>query len=99
MMLTTGILMFGKMCVGVRTIASVPKRKIKIPSTTIVYGCFRASLTIHIVFLASDRRGCSPDAIFGSGLELWEVVQKTNLNEYRSEISRETQKRSVQRIG
>src|ERR1700758_2756104 len=29
--------------------ASVPKRKIRIPSTTIVYGSLSASLTIHIM--------------------------------------------------
>ena len=84
--------MFGKMSVGVRMMASVPKRKIKIPSTTMVYGCFSASLTIHIVFLASDRRECSPDATLKSELELCEVVKKANLNEYESEISRETEK-------
>jgi hypothetical protein len=48
-MLTTGMSMFGKMSVGVRTIERPPNRKIKIASTTIVYGCFRASLTIHIM--------------------------------------------------
>src|ERR1700757_4396558 len=49
MMLTTGMLMSGKISVGVRTIASVPKRKIRIASTIIVYGSFSASLTIHIM--------------------------------------------------
>src|ERR1700731_3865582 len=62
MMLTTGISMLGKMSVGVRTIASVPKRKIKIPSTTMVYGSFSASLTIHIVHIPQFRPAC-PDCI------------------------------------
>src|SRR6202035_3552715 len=51
-MLTTGMLMFGKMSVGVRTIARPQNRKIKIASTTIVYGCFSASRAIRIVRLA-----------------------------------------------
>src|SRR5579863_5446618 len=49
MMLTTGISMLGKMSVGVRTIASVPRRRITIVSTTMVCGCFSASLTIHMI--------------------------------------------------
>src|SRR6185295_6716812 len=49
MMLTTGISMLGKMSVGVRTIASVPRRRIRITSTTMVCGCFSASLTIHMI--------------------------------------------------
>src|ERR1700732_333437 len=58
MMLTTGISMLGKMSVGVRTIASAPKRKIRIPSTTMVYGSFSASLTIHMIHIPNSvRRG------------------------------------------
>src|SRR6266849_8886090 len=49
MMLTTGMLMFGKMSVGVRKIESVPRIKIRIASTTNVYGRFSATLTIHII--------------------------------------------------
>src|SRR5260370_96187 len=49
MMLTTGILMFGKMSVGVRTIASPPIIKMSIDTTTKVYGRLSASLTIHII--------------------------------------------------
>src|SRR6267143_2129252 len=48
-MLTTGMSMFGKMSVGVRTIERPPNREIKIAGTIIVYGCFSASLTIHIM--------------------------------------------------
>src|SRR4051812_41010557 len=51
MMLTTGISMFGKISVGVRTIANAPNRKIRIASTTIVYGSFSASLTIHMIHI------------------------------------------------
>src|SRR5580704_8643141 len=59
MMLTTGMSMLGKMSVGVRTIASDPRSRIKIASTTMVCGCFSASLTIHItrVLHLSARRG------------------------------------------
>src|SRR6266852_8507146 len=48
-MLTTGMLMFGKMSVGVRKMDSVPRIKIRIASTTNVYGRFSATLTIHII--------------------------------------------------
>src|ERR1700740_463895 len=47
-MLTTGMSIFGKMSVGVRTIARPPKIKIRIATTTNVYGRFSASFTIHI---------------------------------------------------
>src|SRR5579859_1915481 len=57
MMLTTGILMFGNMSVGVRTIASDPRIRIRIAITTMVCGCFNASLTIYIIpFLNILRR-------------------------------------------
>src|SRR5580700_3339807 len=46
-MVTTGMSIFGKMSVGVRTIARPPKIKIRIASTTSVYGRFSASFTIH----------------------------------------------------
>src|SRR6266850_5076357 len=49
MMLTTGMLMFGKMSVGVRKIESVPRIKIKIANTTNVYGRLSATLTIHMI--------------------------------------------------
>src|SRR5205085_2895493 len=48
MMLTTGMSMLGKMSVGVRTMASAPRIKIRIANTAIVYGRLSASLTIHI---------------------------------------------------
>src|ERR1700730_14140924 len=48
-MLTTGMLMFGKMSVGVRKIESVPRIKIRIASTTNVYGRLSATLTIHMI--------------------------------------------------
>src|SRR5712671_6376701 len=57
MMLTTGISMFGKMSIGVRTIASPPSRKIRIMSTTIVCGCLSASLTIHMIQLPNFLPG------------------------------------------
>src|ERR1700736_5241283 len=47
-MLTTGMLIFGKMSVGVRSAASVPRIKIRIAITTNVYGRLKASFTIHI---------------------------------------------------
>src|SRR5712671_6018427 len=49
MMLTTGMLMFGKMSVGVRKIESVPRIKIRMASTTNVYGRLSATLTIHMI--------------------------------------------------
>src|SRR5260370_20457976 len=49
-MLTTGMLMFGKMSVGVRKMESVPRIKIRIAITTNVYGRFSATLTIHIIY-------------------------------------------------
>src|SRR5260370_39128502 len=48
-MLTTGMLMFGKMSFGVRKMDSVPRIKIRIASTTNVYGRFSSTLTIHII--------------------------------------------------
>src|ERR1700730_677880 len=48
MMLTTGMLMFGKISVGVRTIASAPMIRMSMANTTKVYGRCNASLTIHI---------------------------------------------------
>src|SRR4029077_21004976 len=49
-MLTTGMLILGKMSVGVRTIASAPMMRISMANTTKVYGRCNASLTIHIGF-------------------------------------------------
>src|SRR5260370_40477036 len=49
MMLTTGMVMFGKMSVGVRTIASAPRIRMSIDATTNVYGRLSASLTIHMI--------------------------------------------------
>jgi hypothetical protein len=40
---------FGKISVGVRTIARPPRIKIRIASTTNVYGRFSASFTIHMI--------------------------------------------------
>src|SRR6267378_8054277 len=57
MTLTTGISMFGKMSIGVRTIASPPSRKIRIISTTMVCGCLSASLTIHMIQLPNFLSG------------------------------------------
>src|SRR6267143_2539168 len=51
MMLTTGILMFGKISVGVRTIASAPMMRMSMDTTTKVYGRRNASRTIHIQFV------------------------------------------------
>ena len=45
---TTGILMFGKMSVGVRRIANTPSSVIAMASTRNVYGRRSASLTIHM---------------------------------------------------
>src|ERR1700737_5419782 len=76
MMLTTGILMFGKMSVGVRKIASVPRIKIKIASTMNVYGRFSATLTIHMthapIFLSSAA------GLFRPGDLLWSDLRKGN---------------------
>src|SRR5882757_6632332 len=56
MMLTTGMSIFGKMSVGVRTIARPPKTRIRIASTTKVYGRFRASFTFHMSHSQSFHR-------------------------------------------
>src|SRR5208337_2244445 len=56
MMLTTGILMFGKMSVGVRKMASTPPTKMRMLITTKVYGRRSASCTIHI-FLPHSASG------------------------------------------
>ena len=48
MVATTGILMFGKMSVGVREIANPPSSVIRMARTRKVYGRLSASLTIHI---------------------------------------------------
>src|SRR5882762_5960488 len=61
MMLTTGMLMFGKMSVGVRKIESVPRIKIRIANTTNVYGLFSATLTIHIMLGSQSFRPARPD--------------------------------------
>ncbi len=44
---TTGMLMLGKMSVGVRRIVSGPTNRIRIARTMNVYGRFRAMRTIH----------------------------------------------------
>src|ERR1700674_3220090 len=49
MMLITGILIFGKMSVGVRTIESGPSMRINMARTTKVYGLCSASRTIHMI--------------------------------------------------
>src|SRR6266436_3360047 len=59
MMLTTGMSIFGKMSVGVRTIASAPRMKIRIANTAIVYGCLSASLTIHISYVSVFPSGAT----------------------------------------
>src|SRR5216683_878650 len=64
MMLTTGMLMFGKMSVGVRKIESVPRIKIRIANTTNVYGLFSATLTIHIMLGSQSFRPAWPDCIY-----------------------------------
>ncbi len=51
-MLITGMLMLGKMSVGVRKIASTPITKMSIAITTNVYGRRNASRTIHIELLS-----------------------------------------------
>src|ERR1700730_16283674 len=48
-MLTTGMSMFGKIAVGVRTIASAPRIRMSIDTITNVYGRRSASLTIHMI--------------------------------------------------
>src|ERR1700737_2097253 len=57
-MLTTGMLIFGKMSVGVRSAASVPRIKIRIATTTNVYGRLKASLTIHICIPLACQTCC-----------------------------------------
>src|SRR5271155_2025749 len=48
-MLTTGILIFGKMSVGVRRMTMGPRIKSSRATTTKVYGRRSASRTIHII--------------------------------------------------
>jgi hypothetical protein len=47
-MVTTGILMYGKMSFGASTADPIPSRKMRSERTTKVYGRRSASLTIHI---------------------------------------------------
>src|SRR5258708_24177155 len=68
MMLTTGMSIFGKMSVGVRTIASPPRMKIRIANTAMVYGRLSASLTIHISRVSVPRSGASRTAFVRSPL-------------------------------
>src|SRR6266849_2828931 len=68
MMLTTGMSIFGKMSVGVRTIASAPRMKIRIANTAIVYGRLSASLTIHIRCVSVFPSGASRTAFGESPL-------------------------------
>ena len=56
MMLTTGMLMFGKMSVGVQKIESTPIARVRIDITTKVYGGCDGSRTIHI---AIEVRVCA----------------------------------------
>src|SRR5215469_620449 len=64
MMLTTGMLMSGKMSVGVRKMARPPKRKTSTASTAIVYGCLNASLTIHIAQIPpADNQSAQCEAL------------------------------------
>jgi hypothetical protein len=56
-MLTTGMLMAGKMSTGVRTIDSPPRSAITIASTMNVYGRRSASLTIHTSGSCQGRPG------------------------------------------
>src|SRR5919109_2892185 len=65
-MLTTGMLIFGKISVGVRTIASTPMTRMRMASTTNVYGLRNASLTIHMALLAlcsTADDGCLVDQL------------------------------------
>src|ERR1700722_15408583 len=50
MMLTTGMLIFGKISVGVGTIASVHRIRMRKTMTTKVKGRFSASRTIHMTY-------------------------------------------------
>ncbi len=54
---TTGILMLGKMSVGVRQIANMPSSRITMARTMKVYGRLSASLTIHIGRFSSGGHG------------------------------------------
>src|SRR3954469_4819036 len=53
MMLTTGMLIPGKISTGVRTLESTPRSAIRIASTMKVYGRRSASRTIHTAWLLS----------------------------------------------
>src|SRR5258705_12841844 len=68
MMLTTGMSIFGKMSVGVRTIASAPRIKIRIANTAMVYGRLSASLTIHISYISFFPPGAGRTAFGKSAL-------------------------------
>src|SRR5260370_18575351 len=68
MMLTTGMSIFGKMSVGVRTMASATRMKIRIANTAIVYGRLSASLTIHISYVSVFPSGASRTAFVESPL-------------------------------
>src|SRR5258708_2005040 len=107
MMLTTGMLMFGKMSVGVRKIEIVPRIKIRIASTTNVYGRFSATLTIHIVhapnsstsFSCFGTRSCSLDATVRSEREFPEMAENTTLKKISLKLGAGAEERRVQSIG
>src|SRR6202795_220652 len=82
MMLTTGISMFGKMSVGVRKIDSVPKSKIRIASTTNVYGRLSAILTIHMIHVPdlSVQLGRTPQPNRPQGLCFGVLASRVEMN-------------------
>src|SRR6267143_3241394 len=71
MTVTTGMLMRGKMSMGMVTMDSPPMTAINMASTTNVYGRRRASPTIHMMRADHDpggwgRGGFGPNALSGS---------------------------------
>src|SRR6202521_583836 len=64
----TGMLMFGKMSVGVRRADAVPKIRISTAMTTNVYGRRKASRTIPIIPFSHVKRGVVAAAAVGATL-------------------------------
>src|SRR5260370_39561366 len=63
MVVTTGMLMVGKKQVGVRKIEIVPRTKMRIASTTNVYGRMSATLAIHMIHAPQSFRPAWPNCI------------------------------------
>src|SRR5260370_6344724 len=84
MMLITGMLIFGKISVGVRKTASAPMIRMRMAITTIVYGRRNASRTIHIGSLSQKTARMAPstdrDRAYSCGLLVIDKSEQAQLH-------------------